>query len=123
MNDEVNKALDQAEARDGLMAQRTDIVCTTPEAARTFIGLQIDIWSKVVLVNGIKSDWRTQRPACAGRRVAQPALDRSRSSEGKPALPGSTALSSAARGTRKCSPSTVRTTLRRSVVTRRSRPS
>ena len=56
MNEEINKALDQAEVRDKLSAQGIDIVRTTPEAARTFIDRQIEIWSKVVKDNGIKAD-------------------------------------------------------------------
>ncbi len=56
MNEEINKALDQPEVRDKLSAQGIDILRTTPEAARTFIDRQIDIWSKVVKDNGIKSD-------------------------------------------------------------------
>lgn len=56
MNEEINKALDQAEVRDKLSAQGIDIVRTTPEAARSFIDGQIDVWSKVVRDNGIKAD-------------------------------------------------------------------
>jgi tripartite-type tricarboxylate transporter receptor subunit TctC len=56
MNDEINAALKKPEVRDRLAAQGIDIVGSTPEAAKTFIDGQIDIWAKVVRDNAIKAD-------------------------------------------------------------------
>jgi tripartite-type tricarboxylate transporter receptor subunit TctC len=56
MNEELNKALKQPELAKRLDAQGIDIVGGTPEAARTFIDKQIDVWSKVVKENDIKAD-------------------------------------------------------------------
>ena len=56
MNEEVNKALKNPDIAKKLGAQGIDIVGGTPEAARTFIDKQIDIWAKVVKDNGIKAD-------------------------------------------------------------------
>jgi tripartite-type tricarboxylate transporter receptor subunit TctC len=56
MNDEINALLKKPEVGDKLAAQGIDIQGGTPEAARAFIERQIDVWSKVVRENGIKSD-------------------------------------------------------------------
>jgi tripartite-type tricarboxylate transporter receptor subunit TctC len=56
MNEELNKALKQPELAKRLDAQGIDIVGGTPEAARTFIDKQIDVWGKVVKENDIKAD-------------------------------------------------------------------
>ncbi len=56
MNEELNKALKQPELSKRLDAQGIDIVGGTPEAARTFIDKQIDVWGKVVKENDIKAD-------------------------------------------------------------------
>jgi tripartite-type tricarboxylate transporter receptor subunit TctC len=56
MNDELNKALKNAEVAKRLDAQGIDVVGGTPEAARVFIERQMDIWAKVVRDNNIKPD-------------------------------------------------------------------
>jgi tripartite-type tricarboxylate transporter receptor subunit TctC len=56
MNEEVNKALKDADISKKLGAQGIEIVGGTPEAARVFIDKQIDVWAKVVKENGIKAD-------------------------------------------------------------------
>jgi tripartite-type tricarboxylate transporter receptor subunit TctC len=56
MNDELNKALKNAEVAKRLDAQGIDVVGGTPEAARVFIERQMDIWAKVVKDNNIKPD-------------------------------------------------------------------
>ncbi len=56
MNEEVNKALKDAEISKKLGAQGIEIVGGTPEAAKVFIDKQIDVWAKVVKENGIKAD-------------------------------------------------------------------
>jgi tripartite-type tricarboxylate transporter receptor subunit TctC len=56
MNDEINAALKQPEVAAKLAAQGIEVRTTTPEAARSFIDAQIDIWAKVVKDNGIKAD-------------------------------------------------------------------
>ncbi len=56
MNEEVNKALKNADLAKKLDAQGIDIVGGSADAARGFIDKQMDIWSKVVKDNGIKSD-------------------------------------------------------------------
>jgi tripartite-type tricarboxylate transporter receptor subunit TctC len=56
MNEEVNKALKNADISKKLDAQGIDIVGGSPEVARSFINKQMDIWSKVVKDNGIKAD-------------------------------------------------------------------
>lgn len=56
MNEELNKALKQPELSKRLDLQGIDIVGGTPEAARTFIDKQIDVWGKVVKENDIKAD-------------------------------------------------------------------
>jgi tripartite-type tricarboxylate transporter receptor subunit TctC len=56
MNEEVNKALKDADISKKLGAQGIEIVGGTPEAARVFIDKQIDVWAKVVRDNGIKAE-------------------------------------------------------------------
>jgi tripartite-type tricarboxylate transporter receptor subunit TctC len=56
MNEELNKALKNAEVAKKLEVQGIDVVGGTPEAARAFIDRQIDIWAKVVKENNIKPD-------------------------------------------------------------------
>jgi tripartite-type tricarboxylate transporter receptor subunit TctC len=56
MNEEINKAIKSAELGKRLDDQGIDVVGGTPEAARTFIERQMDIWAKVVKDNGIKAD-------------------------------------------------------------------
>jgi tripartite-type tricarboxylate transporter receptor subunit TctC len=56
MNEEINKALKNADVAKRLDAQGIDVTGGTPEAARVFIDKQIDIWGKVVKDNGIKAD-------------------------------------------------------------------
>jgi tripartite-type tricarboxylate transporter receptor subunit TctC len=56
MNEEVNKALKNIDIAKKLDAQGIDVVGGSPEAARSFIDKQMDIWAKVVKDNGIKAD-------------------------------------------------------------------
>lgn len=56
MNEEVNKALKNADIAKKLDAQGIDVVGGSPAAARSFIDKQMDIWAKVVRDNGIKFD-------------------------------------------------------------------
>lgn len=56
MNEEVNKALKNAEVARKLDIQGIDVVGGTPDAARVFIDRQIDTWAKVVRDNNIKPD-------------------------------------------------------------------
>lgn len=56
MNEELNKALKQPALAKRMDDQGIDILGGTPEAARVFIDRQIDVWSKVVKDNDIKSD-------------------------------------------------------------------
>jgi tripartite-type tricarboxylate transporter receptor subunit TctC len=56
MNEEINKALKSADLAKRFDDQGIDVVGGTPEAARTFIERQMDIWAKVVKDNGIKAD-------------------------------------------------------------------
>ncbi len=56
MNEEVNKALKNADIAKKLDAQGIDIVGGSPEVARGFIDKQMEIWAKVVRDNGIKAD-------------------------------------------------------------------
>jgi tripartite-type tricarboxylate transporter receptor subunit TctC len=56
MNEEVNKALKNAEIAKKLDAQGIDVVGGSAEAARTHIDKQMDTWAKVVRDNGIKAD-------------------------------------------------------------------
>jgi tripartite-type tricarboxylate transporter receptor subunit TctC len=56
MNEELNKALKNPDIAKKLDAQGIDVVGGTPEAARTFIDRQMDIWAKVVKDNAIKAD-------------------------------------------------------------------
>jgi tripartite-type tricarboxylate transporter receptor subunit TctC len=56
MNEEVNKALKNAEIAKKLDAQGIDVVGGSPEIARNFIDKQIEIWGKVVREQGIKAD-------------------------------------------------------------------
>ncbi|MDB5965911.1 MAG: hypothetical protein JWQ72_2411, partial [Polaromonas sp.] len=56
MNEEVNKALKNADIAKKLDAQGIDVVGGTADAARTFIDRQMDTWAKVVKDNNIKAD-------------------------------------------------------------------
>lgn len=56
MNDEINRALKQPDLARRLDSQGIDILGGTPEAARSFIETQMDVWGKVVRENGIKAD-------------------------------------------------------------------
>ncbi len=56
MNDEINAALARPEVATKLAAQGIDIRAGTPEAARSFIEGQMDIWAKVVKDNAIKAE-------------------------------------------------------------------
>ncbi len=56
MNDEINLALKNPEVAGRLAAQGIEVRSSTPDAARSFIEAQIDIWAKVVKDNGIKAD-------------------------------------------------------------------
>jgi tripartite-type tricarboxylate transporter receptor subunit TctC len=56
MNEEINKAMRTPELAKRMDGQGIDVVGGTPEAARTFIERQMDIWAKVVKDNGIKAD-------------------------------------------------------------------
>ena len=56
MNEEVNKALKNADIAKKLDAQGIDIVGGSADAARSFIDKQMEIWAKVVKDNGIKAD-------------------------------------------------------------------
>ncbi|MEY4751329.1 MAG: hypothetical protein RIQ60_3543 [Pseudomonadota bacterium] len=56
MNDEINKALKNPEVAGKLAAQGIDLHIGTPDAAKTFIDRQIDVWAKVVKDNNIKAD-------------------------------------------------------------------
>ena len=56
MNEEINKAMRLPDIAKKLDSQGIDVVGGTPEAARTFIDRQMDIWAKVVKDNNIKAD-------------------------------------------------------------------
>ncbi len=56
MNAEINKALKNADTAKKLDVQGIDVVGGSPEAVRTFIEKQMQIWGKVVKDNGIKND-------------------------------------------------------------------
>ncbi len=56
MNEALNKVLQQPDVAKKLDLQGINVVGGTPEAARTFIDRQIDIWAKVVRDNDIKPD-------------------------------------------------------------------
>lgn len=56
MNEEVNRALKNAEIAKKLDAQGIDVVGGSPAIARSFIEKQIEIWGKVVREQGIKAD-------------------------------------------------------------------
>ncbi len=56
MNEEVNKALKDADIAKKLGAQGIEIIGGSPESAGVFIDKQIDVWAKVVKDNGIKAD-------------------------------------------------------------------
>ena len=56
MNEEVNKALKNADIAKKLDAQGIDIVGGSAEAARNHIDKQMDVWAKVVKDNGIKAE-------------------------------------------------------------------
>ena len=56
MNEEINKALKTPDVANKLAAQGIAVVGGTPEAARTFVDNQMDIWAKVVKDNNIKAD-------------------------------------------------------------------
>ncbi|MFM2118916.1 MAG: hypothetical protein RL722_384 [Pseudomonadota bacterium] len=56
MNEEINKALKLPEVAGKLAAQGIDLHIGSPEAARTFIDHQIEVWAKVVKENNIKAD-------------------------------------------------------------------
>jgi len=56
LNEEINLALKSPEVAAKLAAQGIEVRTGTPEAARTFIDNQVDIWARVVKDNGIKAD-------------------------------------------------------------------
>ncbi len=56
MNEEINKALKNAEVAKKLDQQGIDIVGGTSAQARTFIDAQMVVWDKVVKENNIKAD-------------------------------------------------------------------
>jgi tripartite-type tricarboxylate transporter receptor subunit TctC len=56
MNEEVNKALKNADIAKKLDAQGIDIVGGSAELARAHIDKQMDVWAKVVKDNGIKAE-------------------------------------------------------------------
>ncbi len=56
MNEEINKALKNAEVAKKLDQQGIDIVGGTSAQARTFIDAQMVVWDKVVKDNNIKAD-------------------------------------------------------------------
>ena len=56
LNDEINLALKSPDVAAKLAAQGIEIRSGTPDAARSFIDAQIDLWAKVVKDNGIKAD-------------------------------------------------------------------
>ena len=56
LNDEINLALKIPDVAAKLAAQGIEIRSGTPDAARSFIDAQIDLWAKVVKDNGIKAD-------------------------------------------------------------------
>ena len=56
MNEEINKVMRMPETAKRMDAQGIDVVGGTPEAARTFIERQMNIWAKVVKDNNIQAD-------------------------------------------------------------------
>jgi tripartite-type tricarboxylate transporter receptor subunit TctC len=56
MNEELNRALKVPEVASRLAGQGISVIGGTPEAARTFIDGQIDVWAQVVKDNNIKAD-------------------------------------------------------------------
>jgi tripartite-type tricarboxylate transporter receptor subunit TctC len=56
MNEELNKALKVPEIAQRLSGQGINVIGGTPEAARTFIDGQIDVWAQVVKDNNIKAE-------------------------------------------------------------------
>ena len=56
MNEEINKVMRLPDTAKRLDAQGIDVVGGTPEAARTFIERQMNIWAKVVKDNNIQAD-------------------------------------------------------------------
>ena len=56
MNEALNKVLQQPDVAKKLDLQGINVVGGSPEAARTFIDRQIDIWAKVVRDNSILPD-------------------------------------------------------------------
>jgi tripartite-type tricarboxylate transporter receptor subunit TctC len=56
MNEEVNKALKNADIAKKLDAQGIDVIGGSAETARTFIAKQMEIWTVVVKDNAIKAD-------------------------------------------------------------------
>ncbi|HEU5297296.1 MAG TPA: tripartite tricarboxylate transporter substrate binding protein [Burkholderiaceae bacterium] len=56
VNQEINKALANAEVAGKLAAQGIDLRDSTPATAQAFVEAQIETWSKVVKDNGIKME-------------------------------------------------------------------
>jgi tripartite-type tricarboxylate transporter receptor subunit TctC len=56
MNAAINTVLKSPEVATKLAGQGIDVRTDSPEAARTFIGAQIDTWAQVVKDNDIKAD-------------------------------------------------------------------
>ena len=56
MNEELNKALKVPEIAQKLGGQGINVIGGTPEAARTFIDRQMDVWAQVVKENNIKAE-------------------------------------------------------------------
>lgn len=56
MNEELNKALKVPDIASKLEQQGITLVGGTPEAARTFIDKQVDVWARVVKENNIKAE-------------------------------------------------------------------
>ncbi|MDB5954421.1 tripartite tricarboxylate transporter substrate binding protein [Ramlibacter sp.] len=56
MNEELNRALKVPEIAQRLSGQGINVIGGTPEAARTFIDGQIDVWAQVVKDNNIKAE-------------------------------------------------------------------
>jgi tripartite-type tricarboxylate transporter receptor subunit TctC len=56
MNEAINTVLRTPDVTGRLAAQGIDLRVGTPQAAQQFIESQIDVWTKVVIDNGIKAD-------------------------------------------------------------------
>jgi tripartite-type tricarboxylate transporter receptor subunit TctC len=56
MNEALNTVLRQPDVAQRLAGQGIEVFTGSPEAARSFLDAQVDVWGKVIRDNGIKAD-------------------------------------------------------------------